>query len=381
MPRRAFATWICATVALLLIVPPALGGELERKRDDAKRRRNQVKHQLDLAQADEAQLTRHLEKLDGDLLRRQGEAETARGDADQAATSVVQIGQDIEALKTQLAERHRVFNRRAVSAYMGGQGRPLDDLSVAGNLLAAPRNLVTAARRAELVERMSRQDGNVLGELTEARVELATRELALVLARDRAKRRSSDAAAALRAVEVLKAEREATLAALQRHISELQAEIDAIAAEQVRLESLIRDRLAAARSKAGRVVRGAVSLTGFIWPVEGRLTSRYGPRWGRMHTGIDIAAPAGTPIGAAKAGTVLYAGRMGGYGNLVVLDHGDDVVTLYAHQSRIAANEGQALTQGQVLGYVGSTGHSTGNHLHFEVRVDAHPRDPLPYLP
>jgi murein DD-endopeptidase MepM/ murein hydrolase activator NlpD len=381
MPRRAFATWICATVALLLIVPPALGGELERKRDDAKRRRNQVKHQLDLAQADEAQLTGHLEKLDGDLLRRQGEAETARGDADQAATSVVQIGQDIEALKTQLAERHRVFNRRAVSAYMGGQGRPLDDLSVAGNLLAAPRNLVTAARRAELVERMSRQDGNVLGELTEARVELATRELALVLARDRAKRRSSDAAAALRAVEVLKAEREATLAALQRHISELQAEIDAIAAEQVRLESLIRDRLAAARSKAGRVVRGAVSLTGFIWPVEGRLTSRYGPRWGRMHTGIDIAAPAGTPIGAAKAGTVLYAGRMGGYGNLVVLDHGDDVVTLYAHQSRIAANEGQALTQGQVLGYVGSTGHSTGNHLHFEVRVDAHPRDPLPYLP
>jgi murein DD-endopeptidase MepM/ murein hydrolase activator NlpD len=380
MPRRALASWICATVALLLVVPPALGGELERKRDDAKRRRNQVKHQLDLAQADEAELTKHLERLDGDLLRRRGEAETAQRDADQAAASVVQIGQDIESLRAQLQERHRVFNRRAVSAYMGGQGRPLDDLSV-GDLLAAPRDLVAAARRAELVERLARQDGNVLGELTEARVELATRELALVMARDRAKRRSSDAAAALRSVEALKAEREATLVALQQHISHLQEEFDALAAEQSRLESLIRDRLAAARSKAGRVVRGAVSLTGFIWPVEGRLTSRYGPRWGRMHTGIDIAAPGGTPIGAAKAGTVLFTGWMGGYGNLVVLDHGDDVVTLYAHQSRIAVNEGQALAQGQVLGYVGSTGHSTGNHLHFEVRVDAHPRDPLPYLP
>jgi murein DD-endopeptidase MepM/ murein hydrolase activator NlpD len=100
-----------------------------------------------------------------------------------------------------------------------------------------------------------------------------------------------------------------------------------------------------------------------------------------MHTGIDVAAPGGTPIAASKAGTVLYTGWMGGYGNLVVLDHGDDVVTLYAHQSRIAVNEGQPLAQGQTLGYVGSTGHSTGNHLHFEIRVDASPRDPLPYLP
>jgi murein DD-endopeptidase MepM/ murein hydrolase activator NlpD len=381
MPRRALATSVCVAVALFLVTPPARGGELERKRDDARRRRGEVKHQLDLAQADEAQLTRRIEQLDRDLVRRRGEAEAAQRDADEAAASVVRIGQDIESLRTQLEERRRVFNRRAVAAYMGGQGRQLDDLAVAGDLLADAHDLVDAARREELVERLSRSDGNVLGRLTESKVDLATRELALVLAGNRARQRSADAAGALRAVEGLKAERETTLVALQRHIDELQKEFDALAAEQARLETLLRERLAAARSRAGRVVRGEVSLRGFMWPVHGRLTSRYGHRWGRMHTGIDVAAPGGTPIAAAKAGSVLYTGWMGGYGNLVVLDHGDDVVTLYAHQSRIAVNEGQPLAQGQTLGYVGSTGHSTGNHLHFEIRVDASPRDPLPYLP
>jgi murein DD-endopeptidase MepM/ murein hydrolase activator NlpD len=124
-----------------------------------------------------------------------------------------------------------------------------------------------------------------------------------------------------------------------------------------------------------------VSAAGFIWPVRGVITSGYGYRWGRMHTGIDIAAPSGTSIGAAKEGEVIYADWLGGYGQLVAVDHGDSVVTLYAHQSKMAVAEGQEVTQGQVIGYVGTTGHSTGNHLHFEVRIDAHPRDPRPYLP
>ena len=100
-----------------------------------------------------------------------------------------------------------------------------------------------------------------------------------------------------------------------------------------------------------------------------------------MHTGIDIAAPGGTPIVASKGGEVIYAGWLGGYGNLVVVDHGDSVVTLYAHQSRIGVVEGQPVDQGQVVGFVGTTGNSTGNHLHFEVRVDTHPEDPRKYLP
>jgi murein DD-endopeptidase MepM/ murein hydrolase activator NlpD len=122
------------------------------------------------------------------------------------------------------------------------------------------------------------------------------------------------------------------------------------------------------------------SHAGFIWPVSGPVTSPFGWRWGRMHEGIDIGVLSGTPIHAAASGTVIYCGWMEGYGNLVVVDHGNGLATAYAHQSAIAVTCGQAVTQGQVVGYVGSTGHSTGPHLHFEVRVGGSPVDPLGYL-
>lgn len=122
------------------------------------------------------------------------------------------------------------------------------------------------------------------------------------------------------------------------------------------------------------------SHAGFIWPVSGPVTSSFGWRWGRMHEGIDIGVSAGTPIHAAASGTVIYCGWMEGYGNLVVVDHANGLATAYAHQSAIAVTCGQGVVQGQVVGYVGSTGHSTGPHLHFEVRVNGSPVDPLGYL-
>jgi murein DD-endopeptidase MepM/ murein hydrolase activator NlpD len=122
------------------------------------------------------------------------------------------------------------------------------------------------------------------------------------------------------------------------------------------------------------------SASGFIWPVNGPVTSPFGMRWGRMHTGIDIGVPYGTPIHAAAAGRVIYAGWMSGYGNLVFIDHGGGISTGYAHQSSIAVSLGETVSQGQVIGYVGCTGHCFGPHLHFEVRVGGNPVDPLGYL-
>jgi murein DD-endopeptidase MepM/ murein hydrolase activator NlpD len=124
----------------------------------------------------------------------------------------------------------------------------------------------------------------------------------------------------------------------------------------------------------------AHSASGFIWPVSGPVVSGFGMRWGRMHTGIDIAVSYGTPIHAAAAGRVIYAGWMDGYGNLVFVDHGGGISTGYAHQSSIAVSNGQDVSQGQVIGYVGCTGHCFGPHLHFEVRVNGSPVDPLGYL-
>lgn len=109
------------------------------------------------------------------------------------------------------------------------------------------------------------------------------------------------------------------------------------------------------------------------------VTSEYGPRWGRMHQGLDQGASSGATIGAAKAGTVIFAGLQGGYGNLVLIDHGG-VVTAYAHLSSMAISSGQSVSQGQTIGNVGSTGNSTGPHLHFETRVNGAAVNPRQYL-
>jgi peptidoglycan DL-endopeptidase CwlO len=125
------------------------------------------------------------------------------------------------------------------------------------------------------------------------------------------------------------------------------------------------------------------SAAGLIWPVEGTLTSPFGYRWGRMHEGIDIAAPEGTPIMAAASGTVILMqseASSGGYGNYTCIDHGGGLATCYGHQSSFATSEGAAVSQGEVIGYVGNTGHSYGAHLHFEVRIEGVATDPLGYL-
>jgi murein DD-endopeptidase MepM/ murein hydrolase activator NlpD len=124
---------------------------------------------------------------------------------------------------------------------------------------------------------------------------------------------------------------------------------------------------------------GTVSASGLVWPVSGPVVSGYGWRWGRMHEGIDIAAGYGTPIQASAAGNVIYAGWMGGYGNLIIIDHGNGLATAYAHQSSFVVGGG-SVSQGQTIGYVGCTGHCFGPHLHFEVRLNGGAVDPLGYL-
>lgn len=126
----------------------------------------------------------------------------------------------------------------------------------------------------------------------------------------------------------------------------------------------------------------------FVMPVEGRKTSGFGPRIdpvtgkrGSFHAGIDIACPTGTPIHAAMAGVVKKTMVSKSYGNLMILDHGNDLVTYYAHQSRFAASQGQRVKKGELIGYVGTTGKSTGPHLHFEVRKDGEAMDPAKFVP
>jgi murein DD-endopeptidase MepM/ murein hydrolase activator NlpD len=154
------------------------------------------------------------------------------------------------------------------------------------------------------------------------------------------------------------------------------AEVDALAAQSASLAAAIRD----AQAGAGSTGTGVPSAAGFIWPVDGVVVSGFGMRWGRMHEGIDIAASSGTPIRAAASGTVIHAGWLGGYGNLVVIDHGNGLATAYAHASSILVGVGQQVAQGETVSLVGSTGHASGPHLHFEVRINGVAVDPLLYL-
>ena len=115
-------------------------------------------------------------------------------------------------------------------------------------------------------------------------------------------------------------------------------------------------------------------------PINGQFTSPFGMRWGRLHAGIDLAAPTGTPIRAALSGRVILAAPTGGYGNYTCIAHSSSISTCYAHQSRFGATVGDQVRRGDVIGYVGNTGHSFGAHLHFEVRINGRPVDPMKYL-
>jgi murein DD-endopeptidase MepM/ murein hydrolase activator NlpD len=156
-------------------------------------------------------------------------------------------------------------------------------------------------------------------------------------------------------------------------------EATALEYKTVHLEQELRDYEMALRERA---------TVPSLWPVAGTLESGFGGRRNpfggsslEFHSGQDIEAPSGTPIAAAASGTVTYAGWMNGYGNLVIVDHGGGLTTRYGHQSRIEVKVGQSVTRGQLLGLVGSTGRSTGPHLHYEVRINDHPVDPRQYLP
>ncbi|MEP6976525.1 MAG: peptidoglycan DD-metalloendopeptidase family protein [Thermoleophilia bacterium] len=170
-----------------------------------------------------------------------------------------------------------------------------------------------------------------------------------------------------------RADKNRRLAGVHENKAEYVKEVDGLLAQSAALGATI-------RAQSTGPTDATPSSSGFIWPVSGPVTSGFGVRWGRMHEGIDIAAASGTPIHAAAGGTVIYAGWLGGYGNLVVIDHHNSLATAYGHQSAIATGVGAIVSQGQVIGYVGSTGHSTGPHLHFEVRVNGTAVDPLGYL-
>jgi murein DD-endopeptidase MepM/ murein hydrolase activator NlpD len=273
----------------------------------------------------------------------------------------------------------RRLNLRLIELYEGDDPTTLDVFLSSDSISEFLEHVEYAQDIGEQDARISTQVGHAKDDMhaarektkvTKAKVETVTRTIAARTAEVRAeKERLLISEQGLSQAKGNKRER---LVAVRKSKAEYLHEVAGIQAANAQVTATIQS--------AGSMSYDATpSSSGLIWPVNGPVVSGYGMRWGRMHNGIDIGAGYGAPIVASASGTVIFAGWMGGYGNFVIVDHGGGLSTAYAHQSSISVGGG-TVSQGQVLGYVGCTGHCFGPHLHFEVRVNGSAVDPLGYL-
>jgi murein DD-endopeptidase MepM/ murein hydrolase activator NlpD len=386
--------------SLLVVAAPALGqeGVTEKKRVlDA--RIDVLEDKIETARQREGVLTSEIEAVSSKIDALQDDVDVASSRLDQLEEVLALHQRKLDRLNQlyRLQTRKLVFlqdqhkeavgrlNKRLIEIYTSDETSPLSVVLEASSFADMLDHL-------EYLEDIGRHDERIAAEVQNAKLQMQE-------TRNATRRTRKEVAATTRTVAARTAEQRAvrdrlawsqrelatarrskreTLAGVQEdkehaleHMAELQAQSAALAT-----------RIRAAQSSSTAFVSptGSVSASGFVWPVHGILTSGYGWRWGRMHEGIDLAVPNGTPVVASAAGTVIVAGWMGGYGNLVVVDHGGGISTAYGHNTTVTVGSGQQVMQGQLIAYSGNTGHSTGPHVHFEVRVNGGAVNPMGYL-
>jgi murein DD-endopeptidase MepM/ murein hydrolase activator NlpD len=284
----------------------------------------------------------------------------------------------------QLAERQ--LEERLVELYQTGQTTELE-------ILLQVASLNDLIEQIDYFRQIGKEDRRIVDEIkgvrnavrlarkqtaaTKKEVEHVTAELAEKTAAQRAAR--DQLVAQQSALVAARDERQSLLVGIRDERHDHEEDLEAMQAASASLADQIRSSQAGSSGSTGGSSGSGASSGGLAWPVSGPVVSGFGPRWGRMHEGIDIAVPNGTAVHAAAAGTIIYAGGMGGYGNIVVIDHGNGLATAYAHLSAIWVGGG-SVTQGQSIAASGCTGHCLGPHLHFEVRVNGGAVDPLGYL-
>jgi murein DD-endopeptidase MepM/ murein hydrolase activator NlpD len=387
-------------VLVLIVTAPAAADTIFEKKRAVDSRLERLRSKLEQTRSREEALEREIARVSGEIL----ELEHQVGDVSQ---QLVPLERELHLRELKLNRLNALYQVQSEQLtflrgeYAVSQARlalRLDAVYRADEpteleFLLAARSFSDLLDGLDLAREIADQDKQIADSVTAAKSEVTVARKRTARARESVERQAEVVAVRVRQVKELRDELlvsqhqlESTRSQKKTRLDELSEEerreaqeIDALQESSAELGAKIR-ALQQPSSSSPPVVRSASSASGFIWPVNAPLTSPFGWRWGRMHEGIDLGAGEGTPILAAASGTVIYAGWLGGYGNLVVLDHGGGLSTAYGHQSRIAAGVGQAVSQGQVIGYVGNTGHSFGPHLHFEVRVNGAPVDPLGYL-
>jgi murein DD-endopeptidase MepM/ murein hydrolase activator NlpD len=377
-PRLAViaATALAATVAFLVVVTGALGQDLQSQLDT---KRAQLEH----ANAEEGVLSSTIQRLSERLDQLRGEVATLRNreaivqaELEKKEAELKRAEHRLAVLRVRLKRSLRVLKQRLIAIYESS--RP-DTLTVILN----SDGFDDLVSRYEYLQRIQSQDTSIAVRVRNLRNETRETVERVRAARDEIAAKRAELARTRSELESLEGDLAATRAEDQQALAQVQVHQDHLEGEIGDLEGQIQAQLQAAQSSAPALPAGPIqgeSSAGFIWPVSGSVVSGFGMRWGRLHAGIDIAVPAGTGIRAAAAGTVVLAAYTDGYGNYTCIDHGGGISTCYAHQSSYAVSSGQSVSQGQVIGSVGCTGSCFGDHLHFEVRVNGSPVDPMGYL-
>ena len=349
-------------------------------------KRQQIQKDLDLAKASNATLEAEVSRLNKAVSAEQAKLASARqaeaaakAETDKATRNLADLQAKSDVAKDQLAAR-------AVQAYT----QP----SRAGGFftMTGAATINDAVQRQTMVDVVQGRTVDAIGALRAAKEDEAAAHVQLIQAQQVAADRTKAETVQLASVVTSQQAAQSAQDEMQKRIAALTEESRQLAAQDAAIQALIQAQpptppaapvatIPASGGAAAKATTPKASASGFIWPISGVVTSEFGPRWGGFHPGIDIAGPNGGAIAAAMSGSVIYAQwNDGGYGNMTIIDHGGGYATAYAHQSKLGVSVGQHVTQGQVIGYEGSTGFSTGPHLHFEIRVDGSAQNPRNFL-
>lgn len=395
MYRRGATSLLLAVILVLLQAAAAFGATEQQQLAQARSEKAKKQAELDAAKASDDQLEATIGNLKRQLAEQTPKIEEAKKRSESAEQAVAAAAEQVKRTEKEAERRQSLLNQRAIAAYK------TPDAGAADAVLGAV-DLAQAGLRMASIQRVIDSDHEAVLVLNQTKTDLEEDKKKFEGERKQAEAARAASQAEFDKTADLKAAEEATQDVLESRMNELKEEVDALAAEEGKIQSTIKSKQAAAEAAlkkqqtapkpvgtstgaGGKPVpdtgpAGSPSSHGYIWPVHGPVTSGYGQRWGRLHAGIDIGVASGTSVRASAEGIVISAGGQGAYGNLVLIAHGNGVVTAYAHLSSIGAGSGAYVRQGQVIGSSGCTGRCTGPHLHFEVRVNGSPVNPLGYL-
>jgi murein DD-endopeptidase MepM/ murein hydrolase activator NlpD len=394
--RKSFLLSILLAAAAYLVLPmPGLSSSLPQQIGKARQKIAGKRQQEAVLTTQISGYQLRIRSLQGEINGLQQRQDKAQSDLDQkqaeldAIKNRLQIAHDrLVGLEARLAQSKRVLAARLVALYK-------DDQPNMVTVVLEAQGFADLLDRADFISRVSAQDNRIVTQVRDLTGQVKTQVKNLNVLEGKARvatsiilaKRNEIAAAKGTVVQrqnELAAARNVRAGALSRvrsARSALEGNLNVLVAKQAKIEARLRAaQTGVSVGPAGPIRRGSGN---FIWPVNGPIVSPFGMRWGRLHAGVDIAVPSGTPIRAAAAGTVAFTqpeASSGGYGNYTCIAHGGGISTCYAHQTSFAVSGGQQVSQGQVIGTVGCTGHCFGPHLHFEVRINGTPVDPLGYL-